>query len=357
MPFQRPTIQTIYARIKADMETKLTSGVKLTSFSVLDILARVFAGAMHLCYGGLVWLSKQLFPDTADIDYLIRIGLMYGLPRKAATYCKGSINITGNSGTLIPAGTLYASETGIQYRTIADANINGPDIEVEIEAIEAGEVGNYSGTTLTIEVPIDDIDDVAIIVNPLDNGENIEDMDVYRLRLLSYIAARPAGGREQDYINWALEVSGIDKAWVFPNYISAGTVGTVVATSDLQAVSAQAFSDCEANIDANGPLGVTKNVLNPVPKVAQITIGITPYTDTYRDRIKEQLVKLFESVSSPGGIILLSQIRSTITNTGVKDSNVSGITYDNVTSVSDIEASGFDLPYTADTEIYFYDIT
>ena len=70
MPWSRPTVTTIYERIVTGIESRLTGGVALLRRSVLRILSKVFAGEIHLNYGYIEFISKQLFPDTAETEWL-----------------------------------------------------------------------------------------------------------------------------------------------------------------------------------------------------------------------------------------------------------------------------------------------
>ena len=60
MPFSRPTLQNIFDRIINDIESRLTSNTPILKRALLRILAAVFASAIHICYGFIVWVSEQI---------------------------------------------------------------------------------------------------------------------------------------------------------------------------------------------------------------------------------------------------------------------------------------------------------
>ena len=124
MPFTRPTLQEIVDRIENDIESRLTGDVSLLRRAVLRVLARVFAGVIHVLYGALQALSKDLFVDQATADMLDRHAIMWGVPRKAAIFATGDVVFDGVDTTVIPEGTVAQNDDGIEYETIEEKTIS-----------------------------------------------------------------------------------------------------------------------------------------------------------------------------------------------------------------------------------------
>ena len=143
MSWTRPSIQTIYNRIKADMKSNVTDGVPIPRVSMLGILAAGFAGGIHLCYGFLKWIYKQIFIDTATAAGRERWANILGIPRKAATYSTGYFSFTGTASHTVTTGTLVTNSDGYEYETLDDFVI-GTDTEVEAQAVVEGEDSNAS---------------------------------------------------------------------------------------------------------------------------------------------------------------------------------------------------------------------
>jgi len=70
MPFARPTLQEIVDRIVSDIQSRITGATTLLRRSILRVLARVYAGAVHLVYGFLEFMKDQIFVQSADAEYL-----------------------------------------------------------------------------------------------------------------------------------------------------------------------------------------------------------------------------------------------------------------------------------------------
>ena len=91
MPFNRPTLSELKARIQADMISRLELTGGIVRRSVVGVLSAVFAGCSHILHGHLDWISKQVLPDTAEGEYLEdHHARLYGITRKAAGKASGS---------------------------------------------------------------------------------------------------------------------------------------------------------------------------------------------------------------------------------------------------------------------------
>lgn len=355
MPYQKPTIKDIYSRVKADLETRIKQNstqitrVRILRESLLSILVTVFSGAVYILYGYIEYLSKQIFADTAEKDWLERIGYLYGITRKPATRAQGQALFYGTFGTVVPAGTISQSALGQQYQTKNTTTIPASgNIPILIEAIETGTSGNWIDGTpssvLTLQTPISGVNLIGLISPAPTGGTEQETDDELRIRIVARIRKPPSGGRASDYVAWAKEVSGVGLAWVFENWNGTGTVGVVCATSSFGVLSPTTLAEVQANIDAKKPLGVVATAINPVVKICSPYILLEPFNDIgIRTKVQEALDALFIAESAPSGTILKSHINSAVYSTGANNIKVvyfsegSGAFYD------DIVMEGFNL--------------
>jgi len=321
MAYERPTIDTIVSRIESDMESRLTGNISLLRRGILRVLARVFAGAVHILYGYLEYLSEQLFATTAELTYLNRIGLMFGVTRKAASFAEGTLTFDGDDSTVIPEGTRVIREDGIEYETTEEGTISGGFVEVDGIAVEAGTSGNASpGQTVDLVEPIVGVDSVNI-TTLFQGGEDEESDDDYRARILLRIQTPPAGGTAADFVRWAKEVSGVDNAWCFPAFPGPGQV-TVVYKGTAAIATVQEY------LEARMPVTTDLTVQGTDDLDVDFQIGITPNTQAFRDAITANLTQLFEEVAAPGENILISAVRNAISTSGVDNYVIYIITVD-----------------------------
>ena len=116
MPWNRPTLKQLQQRIATDFSGRLLGGGPLLSRSVLRVMSLVWAGACHLMHGFLAWMFRQVFPDTAEADYLLRWSIIWGVIRKPGTAAAGGASAGGAEGVTFPAGTRYRDSRGLLYR-------------------------------------------------------------------------------------------------------------------------------------------------------------------------------------------------------------------------------------------------
>lgn len=334
----RPTFQEIYDRIMADMESRMTGNVSILRRALLRVLAAVFAGAIHLLYGVLSLLARDIMPDQAQGEWLGRHGYMWGVPQKNAEYAEGTITINGTAGSVIPAGTVFIRGTsGIEYETIAECTIAvGGQVLAEVKAVEAGSAGNYLHTVpaipgevllLSFLSPVNGVDTDAIISTPgLGSGADLELVEDWRTRILARIQSTPMGGSKTDYVRWAKEVSGVDDAWCYPTFAGSGTVAVVIRPYDLQlATDVQTYIDDLKPVTANDQ--ISQYVFGSEDIAVSLTIAIQPFDLATQNLIDNALAAFFEEEGAPGGTIIWSHIDSAIASTGVRDYKITSIVH------------------------------
>lgn len=332
MAFSRPTLQEIVDRIAADFAAKITGATTLALRSVLLIMARAYAGAVHLVYGYLDNMSKELFARTATGDSiggkLDTIGSEYGIFRKAATAATGTVTCTGTATTVIPAGSALTSSTSNRYTTDALATIGiGGTVNVAITCDTTGTAGNDdAGISLSFESPIVGVDSTAIVgVGGLTGGADVESDEDYRLRILARKRLASHGGAKHDLENWMLEVAGVTRSWAYPEYMGAGTVAcyfvlddqTPITPTAAQVTAMLAYLTEHAGADGQTH-GVPVTMLpglfvaSPVIRTLDFSIQIMPSTDAIKTAIIAELTDYLLREGTPNGGLYLSKINEAI---------------------------------------------
>lgn len=316
MPFSRPPLQTLIDRVIADFESRLPGADARLRRSNLNVLSRIHASAAHSLYGFLDWISRQVFPDTAEAENLERWATIWSIPRRAAAFAIGQATATGTNGIVIPAATRFKRADGIEYETDAEVTIAIGTATVALTAIEAGQNGNTSASTaLTLATPIAGLNAAATVaVGGITNGADTETDASLRARLLKRIQQPPHGGAKYDYEAWALEVAGVTRAWVYPGELGLGTVTVRFVRDDDASIipDVAEVAAVQAYIDALRPVTAALTVVAPVAVPRAFTVQLTPNTQTVRDAVTAELTDLIRRESEPGGTILLSHIREAI---------------------------------------------
>lgn len=319
MPFARPTLAELIDRITADMSSRVlgVDGAVLRR-SLLGIIARAEAGEAHMLYGYLEWIGRQSIPDTAEGEWLERWAVVWGLSRTAATYAGGDLTITGTNGSVIPDGTLWQRQDGVQYATQGAETISGGTATATLEAVVAGEDGNLdAGTTMFLVSPIAGVTATATVAaGGLTGGSDTETDARLRTRLLERIAEPPQGGAERDYIAWAKAASSdVTRVWVTPNGMGAGTVVVqFVVDDDPDGLIPDAgqVDTVQDYIDERRPVTADVYVSAPTEVPRAMTIKISPNTSAVQAAVTAELEDLFRRDAEPGGTIYISRIREAV---------------------------------------------
>jgi len=331
MPFTRNTLQEIVDRITTDFQTRITGAVSLLRRSVLRVIARVNAGAFHLLYEYLDYQARQLFVSTADEAGLEAIASEYGISRIAAVQAVGSGAITGTTGVTVPAGSQLTSTSDNLYETDEDVTIAGGVGTVAFTAVTAEEDANDDpAITLTFVSPIAGIStSLTVDADGIYDGAEEETDDALRTRVLLRKRQPPHGGAYFDYEDWALEVSGVTRAWSFPQYMGIGTIGLAfVRDNDTSIIpNAAQMATVRAYIVEHEDPGTGLTVGCPVtaePGLIMIaleqqsidfSISIYPNSAAVRAAVEDALTDLIEREGGPGETIYLSEINETISLT------------------------------------------
>jgi uncharacterized phage protein gp47/JayE len=194
--------------------------------SVLNVLARTVSGQTALGFKYLDWIARQAIVDTADAENLDNWGRVYGVPRKGTEKASGSVVFSGVDGSVVNVGTQIQRADGVLYTTTASGTIATGSATVAAIADDGGTSGNASASaSLSLVEPASGINSTAsVATGGFVGGADAEDDESYRARILARIQQPPHGGSRSDYEQWALAVSGVTRAWVYPNELGLGTV-------------------------------------------------------------------------------------------------------------------------------------
>ena len=82
MPFERPSLTTLVARIQVDLAARLGTPVSTLSRRPESALANCTAAVADGLHAHLDWLARQLLPDQCDEEYLGRWAALRGVTRR-----------------------------------------------------------------------------------------------------------------------------------------------------------------------------------------------------------------------------------------------------------------------------------
>ncbi|HZJ62514.1 MAG TPA: baseplate J/gp47 family protein [Kofleriaceae bacterium] len=276
---------------------------------------------MHELHGFLEWLSRQLFADSAERAYLLRIAALYGISPVPAAYATGNVTATGVDGSSILAGTILRLDAAISYRVVTGQVIASGTATLPVIAVLAGDAANLvAGATVSFESPIVGVTATATVAGgAITGGVDEEGTEEVRDRLLLRLREPPEGGADQDYEGWALAVAGVTRAWVFGNELGLGTV-VVRFVRDLESPifpDAGEVANVQAALDEQRPITAEVTAIAPTDLPVAFTIAITPDNADTRTAVTAELTDLLFRVAEPGdglgrGTVLRSAILTAV---------------------------------------------
>jgi uncharacterized phage protein gp47/JayE len=329
MPFQRPTLEEIINRIKADLKIRLGIATTLLRNSFLNIISIVYSGSVHLLFDYLTYMKDQLFITTSDERYLEQHGLEYGISRIFGEKAEGQVLMTGNVGVVVSAGARLQSGTGEFYITDTAATMTGTQLLVDVTAEEIGtEYNQVAGVELSFVSPVPGVEsEVVVAVTGITNGTNTETDESYRQRVLTRKRQPPHGGIAQDYINWCKEIAGVTRAWSFPELYGIGTIGVGFVFDGRESITPTPaevalvrdyiieHTDVITGKLVGAPVTAEPGlfILPLQPLAVNFLIKVDPFTALTVSSMQTQLADLMIDKGGPGQTITISQMYEAIT--------------------------------------------
>ncbi|MFT9385516.1 baseplate J/gp47 family protein [Acetobacter sp.] len=326
MPYARPTLTQIIDRARQDVQDAgLQSADPLLDPSVLLILSYAFAGGSYEHYGYQDYIAKQATPATATGEYAMLWGALKGVFRKDATAAIIAVSFTGVVGTDLPVGTTITTDGNLSFTTMADAKVDATG-ELSVPATAQGTGAAYNlaaGAAIGISSPIDGINSSGTVSSIVTSGTDQETEDAFKSRYLTRYASPAQGGSESDYVNWAIAVPGVTRAWcgspglfgdaTVPIYVMMdatnegnggfplGTNGTS-STDPRYTPATQDLLSVANAIQSEKPVTDILIAVAPLPYPVAITLtGLGGISDTMKEDVDGALADLFLRIGTPFG--------------------------------------------------------
>lgn len=239
------------------------------------VRANAVASSIEGLYEHQRWIVRQVFPDTADSDYLERHASLRGITRKAAAFATGTIRFSGTVGSSVPIGTEAKTNSGIAFVTTAAGVIGGGGtVDIAAQAVLAGLAGNQAASAaLTLSAAPSGVLAQASIV-AMTGGTDIETDAALLARVLYDMRLPPMGGAKHDYFAWAMEVPGVTDAYIFTQRRAINGVDVVIETSG-GLPGAPLIAEVTAYIDSKRPVAVDLLVMAPTLVTVNIVAVLT----------------------------------------------------------------------------------
>ena len=228
MSFKRDSLTVLLNRIYANYTGLFRPLDKTPRQNLLKVFSSVDAGIYHQLLGDLDFLSKQIFPDTAEGEYLREHWSSKIAPLYAVT-ASGEVTMTGTANKPIPSGVVFEAASGERYYLNNAYRLDGSgQAIVSVKAENPGMQGNLAaGEKLSIISALPaGIDSQAVVSGKgIIGGIDAESDEEYLTRVLAMLRNPSRYGKPGDFALWARDASAeVSAAWEFKKFGVFGAV-------------------------------------------------------------------------------------------------------------------------------------
>ena len=349
MAFSAPSLEEILAGILRDIRN-LQAEADIGTDSDNYVRSAAVAAAIEGLYQKIAWTYRQIFPDTADEDELVRTAAIRGVPRKGAVASTGTVELKGVAGVeLLQGSTITHVVTGERFTTLSSVIIGTggtATVQARAESLGTG-LNNLSGAVILVSPPLG-MDSAAIFIGPTTGGEDKEKPEALLARLLDIIQLPPAGGAAYDFKRWARSVAGVADALVIPRRRGGGSVDVVI-TASTGNPSAEVIANCLEFIQEQCSVIADVWVYAPTIRTVNCTALVElagGYTLAEVQSAAQVAYEALLGALKPGEALKRSQIEAMVNNlAGVVDRSVTAPT-GNVNASDDSALIGWIRPGT-----------
>lgn len=296
--------ERIMKDIRAQFELKTES-----SFSILKKFGSVLAAGSFSIQSKFNYILKQTNPKTCNEYFLSLWAEIYKVERKLPAYATGEVsipfNFSANKRYKIPKNTEIVTEEGLKYFIVEDIEKSSANNEVitydniKVIAENVGTKYNQpSQKKLYFVKPVAGLDSELITKTGIENGANLEDLEIFRERVLERFAGKFVAGHQDHFLAWTKEYPNITRAWIDRATPAAGfvTINAVMDDNKLNiCLDAKTSEKLKEYLQNRAPAG-TEVVIREL-KEKQITVKIK--SNIKRDEILSELQDYIRTQCKP----------------------------------------------------------
>lgn len=335
--FERTRLIDRIAELQGQARSIFGQDIDLSSDTMdgqyIGLLAEAIADLDELAEA--VWLSFD--PDVATGHSLSRLVKINGIERSQGAYSTVDLLLTGNSGTLVPQGSIISNANGsVTVKTVEDARI-GTDGTATVRAMpdEMGAITAGANTLTEIKSPLFGWDAVS---NPdaMTMGKSRETDKQLRVRRRGSVSK---GNRNMTEALWAalsdlpnvIEASILENATQYTDSkgLPPHSIHAVVLGGDPEQIAQTIWISKTGGTVLSGTQTVTIidelgnpqdiKFSRPVNATIKVSVNITPlngYTYSTERTIKQTVAEYLNSEIGVGGDIINSALYSPLNAIG-----------------------------------------
>ena len=273
------TLEEIYQKLAAEFQER--TGLAAAGSSELAVRFYAVAAELYSLYVQAEWTRRQCFPQTAVGEDLDNHAWLRGIDRRQAVKATGTVTFfldkAQETEVEIPEGTVCMTAGGTRFVTLETGTVEAQSVQtdVPVEAGEAGISGNAAANTI-VYMAVPPVG-VAACANaePLVNGQDTEDDESLRARVLESYRRLANGANNAFYEQAAMAFDGVAAVTVLPKARGVGTVDLVVASPGGKPEE-ELIRALQAYFDRVREIAVSVEVKAPAEHTVDVEAAVTP---------------------------------------------------------------------------------
>lgn len=331
MPFPISDPRTLTRRLEALTESELRrirpnvppaaiARAVRSPNGMLAVIIRAFVLGLYEVHLHLRWWGQQYFPDTAEVEYLIRHASIWGVVRRPATVAIGQALVTGTPGTVIPSGQILQGGTASYEVASAAVLASNGTATISLRATQSGAAGNAeAGSTLAFVAAVDGLAGQSATVDDegIAGGADIETVSGLLGRLLAEIQEPAHGGARFDYPRWVANAFSTSQVQAYGDWVGRGSVGVVVAMGtrlNPRVPTATELSAIAAHLHNERPVTAEVVVVPVLLRPVNLTIELDPFSWSVRAAVEAAIRTFFAAEAKIGERLYFSRLSEAISS-------------------------------------------
>jgi uncharacterized phage protein gp47/JayE len=317
--FKRNSLAALLDRVYANYTGLFRPLDKTPRQNLLKVFASVDAGIYHQLLGDLDFLSKQIFPDTAEGKYLREHWSSRTTPLYAIT-ASGEAVMTGTADRPVPSGVVFEAASKERYYLENASRLDGCGAAlVTVKAENPGQQANLAaGEKLSVISALPaGVDSQAVVSGGgIIGGADAESDEEYLARVLAALRNPSRYGKTGDFALWARDASAeVSAAWEFKNFGVFGAVLVqVIKGNQMDGVQqVDNLAEVRNYISAAAP-PVLFELRTPAIMPVNPSVSLPPHEDSQQNReLAETRIKTWMQLAArPGAQITAGALRMAV---------------------------------------------
>ena len=284
--FEGLTPETILERVLGRMDTDLQTREGSYAYDQAAPMCMEL-WRMYMTLGELV---EAFYVNEKSGRYLDDHARLFAMTRREGAKAACEIAMEGKAGTVVPAGTRFYTEDGLEFGLAADVALADGHGTGLLRAAKVGQAYNVpAGRVSQILGNVGGLESFSC--GQAEGGADPESDEALFTRIDERRKRPPTSGNPDHYRQWALSVDGVGDVRVTRLWRGPGTVKVLICGYDRLPVDDAVVERCAAYIETQRPIGAQVTVASatacPIRIAARLTLLPTAAPAAVADKLRE----------------------------------------------------------------------